>query len=453
MKLTIIGTGYVGLVSGVCLASKGHDVTCLDLRRDVVDRLNRGEPHIHEEGLAPLLRRVLDAGNFRAGTAEIAAFGDSELVMIAVGTPSIRGKINLAHVESAAKLAGNFLRRSKRFVSVIVKSTVVPGTTDTFVRKVLEKSSGKKPGDFGLGMNPEFLREGNAVEDFIEPDRIVLGHETPATLAQLEKLYAPWACDKLRVNSRTAEMIKYASNCLLATQISAVNELANLAAAIGGIDSAEIMQGIHLDKRWNPVLPAGQRAQPGILAYLKPGCGFGGSCFPKDVQALRTLGAERKTPMRLLQAVLEINDRQPAQVCALLQRTLGKLKGKRVLVLGLAFKPGTDDVRESAPLKIIAQLLKAGAEVDAHDPAAAKNAAAVLRHRKLHYLSGWREKIGGADGIVVATAWPEYRQLAKDALSSARARKIIVDARRMFQPAELAPAVYATIGWTEKDDQ
>ena len=246
MKLTIIGTGYVGLVSGVCLASKGHNVTCLDLWQEVVDDLNRGKPHIHEEGLHSLLSNVLKTKKFRVRKASLKNFGNPELIIIAVGTPSQKGKINLAHVQNAAKLVGNYLRRAKRFVSVIVKSTVVPGTTDTFVRKVLERASGKKLGAFGLGMNPEFLREGAAVEDFLAPDRIVLGHETPETLRHLETLYAPWDCDKLPVNSRTAEMIKYVSNCLLATQISAVNELANLAAVLGGIDSCEVMQGIHL---------------------------------------------------------------------------------------------------------------------------------------------------------------------------------------------------------------
>ena len=452
MKLTIIGTGYVGLVSGVCLAAKGHDVTCLDLRPDVVAGLNRGRPHIHEAGLADLLRRVLAAGKFRAKQATTANFGDAELVIIAVGTPSDQGKINLAHIKSAAQLAGSYIRQAKRFVSVIVKSTVVPGTTDTFVRRALERASGKRLGEFGLGMNPEFLREGAAVKDFLAPDRIVLGHETPETLRQLETLYAPWKCDKLRVNSRTAEMTKYASNCLLATQISAVNELANLAAALGGIDSSEVMQGIHLDKRWNPIQAGGGRSQPGILTYLKPGCGFGGSCFPKDVQALRSMGVAKKNPMRLLQAVLEINERQPAEVATLLKRALGPLKGRRILVLGLAFKPGTDDVRESASLKIIVQLLKAGAEIDAHDPIAAKNAAALLRHPKLHYVAAWQKRLGAADGVVVATCWPEYQELAKDSLSSARAEKIIVDARRMFQPGELTPAIYSTIGWTKRND-
>jgi UDPglucose 6-dehydrogenase/GDP-mannose 6-dehydrogenase len=453
MKLTIIGTGYVGFVSGVCLASKGHDVTCLDLRQEVVDNLNRGKPHIHEEGLRSLLSNVLKTKRFRAKKAVVENFGDSELIIIAVGTPPQKGEINLAHVQNAAKLAGNYLHRAKRFVSVIVKSTVVPGTTDTFVRKILERVSGKKLGAFGLGMNPEFLREGAAVEDFLAPDRIVLGHETPETLRHLEELYATWKCDKLRVNSRTAEMIKYVSNCLLATQISAVNELANLAAVLGGIDSNEVMRGIHLDRRWNPILSRGQRAQPGILAYLKPGCGFGGSCFPKDVQALRSLGIAKKTPMRLLQAVLDINEHQPSEVAVLLKRQFGKLKGRRILVLGLAFKPGTDDVRESASLKIIRCLLESGAEIDAHDPVAAANAAAVLRHRKLHYIPSWQEELGDADGVVVATCWPEYRELAKDALSSARSRKIIVDARRMFRPDELSPAVYLTIGWTKRNDK
>ncbi|MGD0207895.1 MAG: UDP-glucose/GDP-mannose dehydrogenase family protein [Verrucomicrobiota bacterium] len=446
MKLTIIGTGYVGLVSGVCLASKGHDVTCLDLRQEVVESLNRGKPHIHEKGLASLLRNVLKSQCFQAKKADVAAFNDSELVIIAVGTPSHKGKINLAHIQSAAKLAGNYLRRAKRFVSVIVKSTVVPGTTDTFVRKILERSSGKKLGAFGLGMNPEFLREGAAVEDFLAPDRIVLGHETPETLRHLEKLYAPWDCDKLCVNSRTAEMIKYSNNCLLATQISAVNELANLASALGGIDILDVMRAIHLDRRWNPILADGRRVNPQILTYLVPGCGFGGSCFPKDVQALYSCGRIKDLEMRLLKAVLEINESQPLQVIAGLKRHLGSLHGKQFLILGLAFKPGTDDVRESPARKIIRALLAEGARVSAHDPVAADSAHRAWPELAVEYVTDWESALPQIVAALVVTAWPEYERLTAPCNLQILRGKCVFDNRRMFQPDAFTGATYLTIG-------
>src|ERR1035441_9753931 len=297
MKIAVFGTGYVGLVSGVCLAAKGHEVVCLDLRAEVVEKLNRAQPHIHEPGLPELLRRVISETRFRATLSRDDALRDASLILIAVGTPSAEGRIDLQHIATAAQQIGACLKSSGRFVAVVVKSTVVPGTTDGPVRKILEESSGKKLGQFGLGMNPEFLREGNAVADFMNPDRIVLGHEDAETRRLLGELYRPWSCEKLEVNTRTAEMIKYANNCLLATQISAVNELANLCSKIGNVDVLQVMAGVHLDKRWNPLDPAGRRVNPAILSYLLPGCGFGGSCFPKDVQALRTLGREHGLPI------------------------------------------------------------------------------------------------------------------------------------------------------------
>jgi UDPglucose 6-dehydrogenase len=235
MKLAVVGTGYVGLVSGVCLAAKGHDVTCVDLNPEIVERLNRAEPTIHERGLPELLAEVHGAGNFRATTTLSEALEGAESVILAVGTPSENGVIDLKYIRAAAAEIGSVLRDRDDYLSVIVKSTVVPGTTDTVVREEIETASGKTLGQgFGLGMNPEFLREGEAIEDFMEPDRIVFGHEDDTTLQHLRELYAPWDVDKLEVNTRTAEMIKYANNCLLATQISAVNEIANLAAAVGG---------------------------------------------------------------------------------------------------------------------------------------------------------------------------------------------------------------------------
>ena len=444
MKVAVVGTGYVGLVSGVCLAAKKHDVVCVDINPEIVEKLNQGEPTIHERGLPALLAQVRSAKNFRATTDLADALNDAEVVVIAVGTPSENGVIDLKYVRAVAREIGEYLRGCDRHVSVIVKSTVVPGTTDTVVRHELETSSGKKLGDFGLGMNPEFLREGEAIEDFMYPDRIVLGCEDPATLERLEALYAPWEVDKVRVNTRTAEMIKYANNCLLATQISAVNEIANLSAALGGIDVMDVMEGVHLDKRWNPILQTGERANPQILSYLIPGCGFGGSCFPKDVQALRSQGEAHNLPMRMLNAVLDVNEAQPVQVTEIIERDTGPLTGRTVLLLGLAFKPETDDVRESASLKIAASLLEKGAKVFAHDPIATENfkKAFGADAGRISFIDSWQDKLKEAEVIVLATRWSTYDELRSCNLAG----KTIFDARRMLPPSTVKDSRYLSIG-------
>jgi UDPglucose 6-dehydrogenase/GDP-mannose 6-dehydrogenase len=242
MNITIIGTGYVGLVSGVCLASKQHNVTCVDIREEVVDLLNNNKPHIHENGLSELLDQTLKSGHFKATTDLNNALEQSELVIIAVGTPSKNGKINLTQIKNACTSIGNFIKTNDKFISVVVKSTVVPGTTDTFVKDIIESTSGKKLGEFGLGMNPEFLREGEAIADFQYPDRIVIGYEDQKTKNLLEEIYSPWDCDKIAVNTRTAEMIKYSNNTLLACLISMNNELANLAFELGNINYNDVIK-------------------------------------------------------------------------------------------------------------------------------------------------------------------------------------------------------------------
>ena len=444
MKIAVVGTGYVGLVSGVCLAAKGHDVTCVDLNPEIVARLNRAEPTIHERGLPELLAEVHGAGNFRATTAMAAALEDAEAVLLAVGTPSENGVIDLQYIRAASREIGSILRNRDDHVSVIVKSTTVPGTTDTVVREELEQASGKTLGaGFGLGMNPEFLREGEAIEDFMYPDRVVLGHEDQKTLERLRALYAPWDVDKPEVNTRTAEMIKYANNCLLATQISAVNEIANLAASLGGIDVMDVMGGVHLDKRWNPITETG-RADPKILTYLIPGCGFGGSCFPKDVQALRSQGEAQGLKMDVLNAVLSVNETQPDQVTDILEMETGALAGKKVLLLGLAFKPETDDVRESASLKIAANLLAKGAEVTAHDPIATPffQRAFGPDAAKITFVDAWQPEMAGAELVIIATRWQEYEAVA----GLAKAGQTVFDARRMLPPETVTEAAYLTIG-------
>lgn len=443
-RVAVVGSGYVGLVSGVCLAAKAHDVICVDLNSRVVDSLNRGAPHIYENGLPELLAEVRASGCFQATTQLDYALDRADIVLIAVGTPSEDGKIDLTHIRAAAQGIGTYLRKNDRQLSIVVKSTVVPSTTDTVVRGEVEKASGKAFPSFGLGMNPEFLREGEAIEDFMKPDRIVLGHEDEVTLERLEELYAPWDVDKVRVNTRTAELIKYANNALLATQISAINEIANLAAAIGGIDAMDVVRGVHLDKRWNPILKDGRRASPHILTYLVPGCGFGGSCFPKDVQALRSQGERSGLEMRMLNAVLDVNESQPLEVIRIIERNLPSIANKKILVLGLAFKPETDDVRESASLKIVDALVSKGAVVSAHDPIATENFKKALgpSAEKVAFVENWRDAVAQSQVIVVATKWAEYLPLESMNLGD----KILFDARRMFDPAATDAAQYLTVG-------
>ncbi|HLP41751.1 MAG TPA: UDP-glucose/GDP-mannose dehydrogenase family protein, partial [Fibrobacteria bacterium] len=399
MRVSIAGTGYVGLVTGACLAEKGHEVTCVDLDAAKVETINRGLAPIREEGLDLLLLRHAGRG-LKASTDLAEAVRRSELTLIAVGTPFDGRAIDLAQVKEAARAIGAALREKDAFHTVVVKSTVVPGTTDEVVLPILERESGKRAGmGFGVGMNPEFLTEGEAVSDFMDPDRLVLGAGDPRALKALEKLYAGFpGVPVVRTNPKTAEMIKYASNTLLATLISWSNELANLSQALGGIDAMEVVEGMKLSRYLTPapaatpsgwvpagpedspnasLAPAGAGAAAPIAAFLVPGCGFGGSCLPKDTAALIAHGKAAGVPMRVLEAVRDVNLNQPARMAKLLERRIPDLRGVPVAVLGLAFRPGTGDLRESPAIPIVRDLLAKGADVVAYDPAVAEEMAAL----------------------------------------------------------------------------
>ena len=448
VRIAVVGTGYVGLVSGTCLAAKGHVVRVLDLRPEVVESINRGVPTIHEAGLPELLSDVVSQKRLDAALASEESLGDAEVVLLCVGTPSKDGAIDLSQIRSAATMVGRWLRGRKGFTSVIVKSTVLPGTTDTLVLETLESESGRRLGTegFGLGMNPEFLREGEAVSDFMHPDRIVFGHEDSGTLALLKRMYAAWTCETLAVNTRTAEMIKYANNCMLALQISAMNELANVAAAVGGIDFMDVVRGVTADKRWNPIAGDGRRLDPGILSYLVPGCGFGGSCFPKDVEAMRTLAAKVGVQPRIFQSVLDVNALQPVAVLRPFLDMLGREQRRiTVLLLGLAFKPGTDDVRESASLRMANHLADLGIRVLAHDPVASKGAMTALGAGVIETVDDWQQAVQEADGVVLATRWPEYGALSDN--PSILDGKVFLDARRMFEPGRFPKARHVAVGF------
>ena len=453
MEINIIGIGYVGLVSGVCLAAKGHNVTCYDINKEIVDSVNNGNPHIYEPGLGKMLKDVVSNNKFIAKTIQKNDNYKGNVIIIAVGTPSHNGEIDLKYIKEVSKKIGFSLKNRTQFMSIIVKSTTVPGTTDTIVRNEIEKYSGKKHGEFGLGMNPEFLREGSAVIDFMDPDRIVLGYDDLQTLEILNKIYEPWNCDKITVNTRTAEMIKYANNSLLATQISIANELANIVTNIKGIDISDVMEGVHLDKRWSPILKDNKRISPAILTYLFPGCGFGGSCFPKDVEALRNKAYEVGVEPLILNAVLKVNENQPFEVVRLLKKSFKNLINIKIMVLGLAFKPNTDDVRESVAIKIISKIVDEGAIILAHDPIAIENFKKIMPENKnLRYVEYWEEKLESISAIILLTKWEEYNNLLHNKNHKIMSGKVIIDDRRMFNPNDFHDSNYLTIGRSEKQN-
>jgi UDPglucose 6-dehydrogenase/GDP-mannose 6-dehydrogenase len=438
MKISIIGTGYVGLVSGVCLAEKGHQVICVDVDQDKVNLINQGTSPIYEKGLEDLLRKNID-NNLRATTDFYKAVIETDVSLIAVGTPFDGTEIDLSFIERVSRHIGGVLKDKGSYHVVVVKSTVVPGTTDEFVLPILEESSGKTAGiDFGVGMNPEFLREGEAIHDFMFPDRIVIGGMDQRTIDALGELYDVFdGADKLRTNNKTAEMIKYASNSLLATMISFSNEIANLCSAIGDIDVVDVMKGVHLDKRLSPIMPNGQRILPGITSFLEAGCGFGGSCFPKDVRALIAHGKKHDRPMRLLHEVMRINEEQPRKVLSILKKHFPRLEGLRVTILGLAFKPGTDDMRESPAILIIKELSAQEALIKAYDPAANKNAQKLFNHINISFCDDLVNAIQEVDAIILITRWEEFKKIP-DLLRDLDQQPIVIDGRRMLDKSSVS---------------
>ncbi|MBI2322521.1 MAG: UDP-glucose/GDP-mannose dehydrogenase family protein, partial [Chloroflexi bacterium] len=410
-----------------------------------VAQISRGEPPFHEPGLAELLRAGIAAARLRATADTRAAVAMSAATLIAVGTPDADGQIDLGQVAAAARAIGAALRAHAGYHVVAVKSTVVPGTTDTLVRRALEEASGRHVGvDLGLCVNPEFLREGAAVSDFVQPDRIVIGQWDEMSGRTLAELYAGFDCPKLFTTLRNAEMIKYASNALLATLISFSNELAALCEAAPGSDVETVMDGVHLDRRLTPVVE-GRPVRPGILDYLRGGCGFGGSCLPKDLSALRTFARAQAVPTPLLDAVLAVNAARADALVDLAERGVGALAGRAVAVLGLAFKPGTDDLRDSPSLAVVDRLRARGAVVRTYDPLV--SAAALPFDGAVAVCSCGADALAGADAAVIATAWPEFALWDWRALSRTMRRPVVIDGRGALRGVALPPeVVYLPLG-------
>ncbi len=431
MRVSVIGSGYVGLVTGAGLAEKGHHVACVDTDAAKIAQIRRAVPPFHEAGLEELLRR--NSARLEATTNLRQAVLESDVSLIAVGTPALNGQIDLSAVRAVSCQIGAALREKPTYHLVVVKSTVVPGTTEDLVLPLLEQASGKQAGvAFGVATNPEFLTEGEAVRDFLCPDRLVLGALDASSLAGLEQLYAGFdAVERIRTNLRTAEMIKYVANCLLATAVSFSNEIANLCAALGGIDVADVMRGVHASKYLTVTPDDGRRLRPELEAFLWAGCGFGGSCLPKDLRALITHGERAGQPMPLLRAVVTVNERQPERVIALVRKHFPSLTDVRVAVLGLAFRPGTSDMRESPAIPIIRWLLAEGARVSAYDPAARDEALGIFADGGVSVCEDLDSAVADADVAVLVTRWEEFRRLPT-ALRSTGRSPLLVDARRML---------------------
>jgi len=445
MRIAVVGIGYVGLVTATGLAAKGHDVTCVDSHPSRVVSTNNGVPPFYEPGLEELLAPVLQEGRLRATTDLHSAVSCADVTFLAVGTPTKDGHIDLTGLRDASEGIGESLAQSDSWHLVVVKSTVVPGTTDTLVRITLEHAAGRKVGTFGLCMNPEFLREGTAVEDFLRPDRIVIGQWDQRSGKTLAELYRPFDCPIVFTALRDAEMIKYASNALLATLISFSNEMADICEATPGTDLDRVMNALYLDRRLSPVIE-GRRLSPGILSYLKAGCGYGGSCLPKDVLALRNFASERGLAAPVLDGVMAVNAARPARLVARLEQALGCLEGMVVAVLGLSFKPGSDDMRDSPALGIIDLLCQKSAIVRVFDPCV-KQLNGVVSSCPIVPCSSPETLLVGADAALIVTAWPDFRQFDWNTLCMSMRRPVIVDGRNALSGISLpSQATYIGVG-------
>ena len=435
MNIAIVGTGYVGLVSGACFAEMGVDVTCVDIDGAKISRLLQGEIPIYEPGLDELVKRNVAAGRLHFTTQLASCLDDVEVVFSAVGTPP--GEDGSADLQYVLSVAREFGRRIRKYTILVTKSTVPVGTArkvKSAIREELERRGERI--EFEVASNPEFLKEGAAIKDFMSPDRVVVGVESDRAKAVMSKLYRPFTVNNFRVyfmDIPSAEMTKYAANAMLATRISFMNDIANLCDRVGA-DVDMVRKGIGSDVR------IGSK-------FLYPGCGYGGSCFPKDVKALAHTAREYGYTMRVIEAVEQVNEAQKAIVVEKLEAALGSLEGRTIALWGLAFKPETDDMRESTALVVIERLLAAGATVRVYDPVAMDECRRRIGE-KVVYCRDQYDAAVDADGIALLTEWKQFRMPSWSAVRRVVRRPLLVDGRNIFDKAELVAEgfEYAGIG-------
>lgn len=417
-KLCVIGTGYVGLVTGTCFAEMGHEVICLDIDASRIQQLVNGIMPIYEPGLEQMVSQNVQAGRLAFTTSYSVALENADFAFIAVGTPSgEEGEADLQYVRTAAETIAEYLDHP---IIIVNKSTVPVGTGD-WVSDIIRQKNGREKLNFRVVSNPEFLREGSAVNDFMQPDRVVLGSTNPQAAEEVAELYETLRAPILITDLRTAEMIKYASNAFLATRISFINEIANICESLGA-DVRQVAKGMGLDKRIGS-------------SFLDAGLGWGGSCFPKDVRALAHMAEKQGAHPQLLQAVMDINTGQRLRAVEKISKALGGLQGKVIGILGLSFKPNTDDIRDAPALDIIRMLLAANAKVQGYDPQAmdyAKKEIPELILCRTPY-----EAAKNVDGLLLATEWNEFRSLNFKIIKENMRGKAILDGRNIWDPQDV----------------
>lgn len=436
MNIAIVGTGYVGLVSGTCFAEMGANVTCIDKDKHKIAALLAGEVPIYEPGLDRMVRSNVEAGRLRFATDLTQCIDQVDIVFSAVGTPPDEdGSADLQYVLEVARTFG---RAINKYTLLVTKSTVPVGTAAK-VKAAIREELGKRGADieFDVASNPEFLKEGAAVKDFLSPDRVVIGVESKRARELMEKLYRPFVLNNYRIifmDIPSAEMTKYAANAMLATRISFMNDIANLCELVGA-DVNMVRRGIGSDARIG-------------TKFLYPGCGYGGSCFPKDVKALIRTGREHGYEMRVISAVEEVNEAQKSLLFEKLVARIGPdLRGKRIALWGLAFKPETDDMREATSLVLIDRLTQAGAEVVVFDPVAIDECRRRIGDR-VRYAKEMYEATVDADALMVVTEWKQFRIPSWRVVARAMRGKLVLDGRNLYDPADLTDAglVYSAIG-------
>ena len=416
MNVTVVGTGYVGLVTGACLASLGHSVVCVDIDESKIERLKRGEIPFYEPDLAEIVKDSIESERLSFTLSLREVMKDSEVVFIAVGTPpQPNGASDLQYVYAAAEEIGNTI---SKYTVIINKSTVPVGTVAE-VARIISKSYN---GDFDVVSNPEFLREGSAVKDFMEPDRIVVGTDSMKAQKIVKQLYSSIDTNFLMVDSATAEMTKYASNAFLATKISFINEIANVCEEVGA-DVTKVAEGMGMDPRIGK-------------SFLNAGIGYGGSCFPKDVRALRFIAKDNNYDFKLLRSVIEVNNDQKWRFYSKIKETLTSLKGKKLAVWGLTFKPNTDDMREAVSVEVIKKLEQEGAVVSAYDPEGMEFARNLLS-KSVTLTKDKYSCLENADALIIFTEWNEFKDVDWTKVLESMKSNYVFDGRNMYDPSDI----------------
>jgi len=436
-KIGVIGLGYVGLPLACALASKGFKVVGLDTDLEKLKMIENGVTPIYEEGLGELLQSALKHNKLTLTSDYDELVRACDACFICVGTPpNPDGSANLKHVEETAIMVADSLRHEAKYFLIVVRSTIPPGTTLNLVKKIIEERSGRRMGEYGLCFNPEFLREGKALQDILNPDRIVIGavdERSEKTLLEIyKKFHGELMPPVLLTTPTNAELIKYASNVFLAMKISFINMISQICQHLPDADVKVVAEGMGMDKRIGK-------------EFLNAGLGWGGSCFPKDVKAFLRFGETLGVKMKLVEAVIEINELQIENALRLAENLLGGFNGKTVSVLGLAFKPGTDDVRESRSIKLVEKLIERGVRVKVHDPRALENARKVLGN-KVEYCSSIEECLHGSDLCILATEWPEDKDLDPSTLQKFMKSPALLDCRRIYDSKKFREIKFAAIG-------